>query len=126
MKKSARGSFDRCNVQALDLVETQAHGGEGLIRFARIAERSDVSGNCNFIDVAVLPPGTSIGLHRHSEREEEYYLVLRGRGVMRRNDERFPVAAGDLIRNPCGGAHSLANTGPDDLQIFVFELAVSP
>ena len=117
--------FDRCNLEQLSLAPTEAHGGQGLIRFARVLERADVSGACNFIDFAILPPGTSIGPHRHEDAEEEYYLVLAGTGQMWRNGASFPVQTGDLIRNPCGGAHSLVNTGTEDLKIFVFELAVS-
>jgi mannose-6-phosphate isomerase-like protein (cupin superfamily) len=117
--------FDRCNLEKLPLEPTTAHGGEGRIRFARVLTRHDVSGPCNFIDLAVLPPGTSIGLHRHGDAEEEYYLVLGGTGEMRRNGESFPVETGDLVRNPCGGTHALVNTGTENLKIFVFELAVT-
>jgi mannose-6-phosphate isomerase-like protein (cupin superfamily) len=116
--------FDRCNLGRLSLEKVQAHGGEGLIRFARVADRSALLGGCNFIDLAELPPGTSIGTHTHRSSEEELYLVLEGSGHMVRNGEAFDVAAGDLIRNPPGGTHSLRNTGSGPLRIFVFELEV--
>jgi mannose-6-phosphate isomerase-like protein (cupin superfamily) len=116
--------LDRCNLDHVELVNTRAHGGEGLIRFARIADRDAMAAGCNFIDLAELPPGTSIGLHTHSISEEEFYLVLAGAGEMTRNGEVFRVKAGDLIRNPPGGTHSLRNTGAEDLRIFVFELEV--
>jgi mannose-6-phosphate isomerase-like protein (cupin superfamily) len=45
---------------------------------------------------------------------------------MTRNGNVFPVQAGDLIRNPPGGTHSLRNTGAGYLRIFVFELQVCP
>jgi mannose-6-phosphate isomerase-like protein (cupin superfamily) len=118
--------FDRCNLTRLDLNEVRAHGGEGLIRFARVADRSALLGGCNFIDIAELPPGTSIGSHTHAGSEEELYLVLAGTGQMSRNGETFPVKSGDLIRNPPGGTHSLRNTGSETLRIFVFELEIHP
>lgn len=116
--------FDRSNLDQLDLVKIQAHGGEGLIRFARIVDRNGVAGSCNFIDLAELPPGSSVGTHTHAGSEEEFYLVLSGSGQMTRNGEVFPVGAGDLIRNPPGGTHSLRNTGSEPLRIFVFEVEV--
>jgi mannose-6-phosphate isomerase-like protein (cupin superfamily) len=116
--------FDRCNLDQLELMDSQAHGGEGLIRFARIVDRSGLVGAGNFIDLAELPPGTSIGSHTHASSEEELYLVLAGTGEMSRNGEVFQVQAGDLIRNPPGGTHSLRNSGSEPLKIFVFELEV--
>ncbi len=117
--------FDRCNLGRLSLENIQAHNGDGLIRFVRVADRDALVGGCNFIDLAELPPGTSIGPHTHAGSEEEFYLVLEGAGRMVRNGEVFQVAAGDLIRNPPGGTHSLRNTGPGPLRIFVFELEVA-
>jgi mannose-6-phosphate isomerase-like protein (cupin superfamily) len=114
--------LDRCNLYQLDLAPTCAHGGDGLIRFARIADRAGLDGSCNFIDLAELAPGTSVGLHTHDVSEEEFYLVLTGTGEMTRNGETFTVQPGDLIRNPPGGTHSLRNTGSSPLRIFVFEV----
>lgn len=116
--------FDRCNIYDSDLIAHRAHGGEGLIRFRRIATSEQVSGPCNFLDFARVPPGTTIGEHTHAENEEEFYLILHGRGLMRCNQDEFEVRAGDLIRNPPGGTHSLVNTSDEDLQMFVFELRV--
>jgi mannose-6-phosphate isomerase-like protein (cupin superfamily) len=78
----------------------------------------------NFIDVAEIPPGASIGRHGHTEAEEELYLVLEGEGRMWRDGTAFTVCSGDLIRNAPGGCHGLENTGEGPLRIFVFELAV--
>jgi mannose-6-phosphate isomerase-like protein (cupin superfamily) len=118
--------FDRGNLANLELSDIRAHDGDGLIRFARVVERSQLAGGCNFIDVAELPPGASVGPHTHRSTEEEFYLILAGRGEMTRNGEVFSVEAGDLIRNPPGGTHSLRNSGAEPLKIFVFELEVRP
>lgn len=115
----ARAGNLRTNLFAEPLALVRAHGGAGEIRFRRLVEGS---GTCHFIDVAVLPPGASIGRHRHADDEEEYYLVLAGRGRMWRDGESFDVGAGDLIRNRPGGEHGLENTGDVDLTIFVFEV----
>lgn len=123
MRGSDVGALDRVNVVDVDLAPTVAHGGDDTIGVARIAETGDLAGPCNFIDVAELPPGTSIGRHRHADDEEELYLVLAGRGLMWRDGEEFEVRPGDLVRNRPGGAHGLRNPGPDALRLFVVELA---
>ena len=126
MAASQRGGLDRCNLRHLALTEVCAHGGDGCIRFARIAAAGDLDGGCNFIDYAELPPGASIGRHRHACDEEELYLVLAGNGRMVRDGESFAVAEGDLVRNPPGGEHELCNTGDAPLRLFVVELRVAP
>lgn len=116
--------FDRCNIDSLPMEHTTAHGGEGKILFHRVADSGRLSGALNFIDVAILPPGVSIGRHTHASDEEEFYLVLQGRGRMHRDGKDFEVGPGDLIRNGPGGSHGLVNTGTEPLRIFVFEVRV--
>src|SRR5262245_58308073 len=116
--------FDRCNVGQLPMEPTTAHGGEGEILFHRVADRGRLSGALNFIDVAVLPPGVTIGRHTHAPDEEEFYLVLQGRGRMFRDGTTFDIGPGDLIRNAPGGSHGLVNNGSEPLKIFVFEVRV--
>jgi len=115
-----------CNIFRLPLGPEIAHGGVGTIGAVRIARAAELAGACDFIDYAELPPGTTIGDHRHGPTEEEYYLVLAGTGRLRLEDDVFPVTAGDLVRNPPGGLHGLRNTGPEPLRLFVFQLAVAP
>lgn len=82
------------------------------------------AGGCHFIDHAILPPGVSIGRHKHTENEEEFYLILSGRGRMWQDGEAFEVEAGELVRNRPGGTHGLENIGDVPLEIFVFEVGV--
>ena len=117
--------FARCNIYNLKLDPDRAHDGDGLINFKRIANSSSLSSQCNFIDFASMPPGTTIGDHTHSASEEEFYLILRGEGHMRCGDAEFDVGPGDLVRNPPGGTHGLINTGENNLEMFVFEVKVA-
>jgi oxalate decarboxylase/phosphoglucose isomerase-like protein (cupin superfamily) len=112
--------FQQSNIFGLPLVDEIAHDGTGVIHAVRIATAAQLSPGCEFIDYAIVPPGTSIGDHRHAPHEEEFYLVLSGTGTMRLEDETFPVSAGDLIRNLPGGLHGLANDGIEDLRLFIF------
>jgi len=117
-------SLDHVNIHEVGLSKRIAHDGMGHIGFARLAEATGTVGACNFIDLAVVPPGASIGRHRHSDAEEEFYLVLDGTGTMWCNGEEFSVRSGDLIRNRPGGEHGLENTGDGDIRLFVFEVGV--
>ena len=116
--------FERTNIFAVDLNREIAHGGIGEILTRRIVGANDNSSRCNFIDYTIVPPGSTIGIHTHSHREEEYYLILSGTGKMSCDGRVFTVSAGDLIRNPPGGTHGLENTGVDPITLFVFEVAV--
>ncbi|MGH7151925.1 MAG: cupin domain-containing protein [Planctomycetota bacterium] len=103
------------------LRRTVAHGGKGEIAFARLFRHDDFRAPISFVDYAVIPPGSSIGEHRHGENEE-IYLVLEGEGEMTLEEERFPVGPGTVIVNRAGGLHGLRNTGNADLRIFVVEV----
>ena len=100
-----------------------AHGGTGEILFNRVLEGSQFRGPWNFIDYAVLPPGTSIGRHTHG-RNEEVYLVLEGDGLMFRDGEEFRVRSGSVIYNRPGGTHGLVNDGEGPLRLFVVEVSL--
>lgn len=117
--------FDRCRLFELVLEHGPAHEGQGDVAFRRVAVRDQLGGACNFIDYCEVPPGCTIGRHRHPIDEEEFYLVLGGHGEVWKDGESFPVNAGDLVRNRPGGSHGLRNLGSEPLRLFVFELSVS-
>jgi len=105
----------------LPLQLMRAHGGEGEI-FCHRPFSSDVfEGPWNFVDYAVLPPGTSIGRHRHGDNEE-LYLVLEGSGTMHLDGRDFRVEAGVVVVNRRGGTHGLRNDGNEPLRLFVVEV----
>jgi len=99
----------------------KAHGGDGLIEVSRPFCHSDFKGPWHFVDYAVLPPGTSIGLHTHGNNEELYF-ILEGEGVMTVNDEQRTVVKGDLILNPPGATHGLENPSNKNLRVLVIEV----
>jgi mannose-6-phosphate isomerase-like protein (cupin superfamily) len=107
----------------LALERVVAHGGQGRIGFHRLFEAADFAGPWNFVDYAVLPPGASIGTHRHG-RNEELYLVLEGEGTMQLEGKSIPVRAGHVVLNRPGGEHGLVNTSAAPLRLFVVEVAV--
>jgi dTDP-glucose pyrophosphorylase len=115
-------------VRQLDQLELEsivAHGGDGRIGCRRVFTAADFDGPWNFVDYAVLPPGTSIGRHTHGD-DEELYLVLEGEGTMHLDGADFAVRPGTLIRNRAGGTHGLRNDGDRPIRLLVVEVATSP
>ncbi|GHE97788.1 cupin domain-containing protein [Streptomyces fumanus] len=96
------------------------HGGLGTILAHRLFARAEGGAGAEFIDLAVLPPGTSIGRHRHA-LDRETYVVLSGSGLMYRDGATFRVGAGDVVVNRPYGEHGLVNDSAAELWLLVFE-----
>jgi quercetin dioxygenase-like cupin family protein len=112
---------DVVSTSSVDLEDVVAHGGCGTIGFARLV--SGEGGGLNFVDLAIVPPGATIGRHTHAAEEEEFYLVLEGTARMTLDGRDVRVGPGDLVRNRPGGTHDLVNDGTEPVRIFVFEVA---
>ncbi|MFO0982656.1 MAG: cupin domain-containing protein [Planctomycetota bacterium] len=109
------------NLHDLELQRVAAHDGVGEILWRRVFHQHDFQGPWNFVDYAVLPPGTSIGRHQH-ESDEELYLVLEGEGLMELDGNEFPVRPGSVILNRPHGTHGLRNVSTSAIRIFVVEV----
>jgi mannose-6-phosphate isomerase-like protein (cupin superfamily) len=70
-----------------------------------------------------MPPGTSIGYHRH-QTIEETYIIINGSGRMTVDDETEEVYAGDSIPSKLGGSHGLYNHTQEDLELFVMAVCM--
>lgn len=67
-----------------------------------------------------LPPGDSIGVHRHLS-EDEIILVTRGTARVRLGTKQYTAGPGSTVFIPQGTCIALANVGPDTLtNVFVF------
>lgn len=101
----------------------ECHGGVGALDWIGVLGGDDLKGrHLNFVHDDILPPGVSIGVHRH-ERDEEYYYVVSGRGVMTLDGEQFEVESGDITAVYPGGAHGLENNADEDLRIIVVSVS---
>ena len=67
-------------------------------------------------------PGSEQGLHRH-DTNEQVYVIVRGRGVMKAGGEEQEVGPGTLVFIPPGTDHAIRNTGAETL---TFISATSP
>lgn len=67
----------------------------------------------------VKPGAVSVKYHFHS-KQEEFYLVMSGSGLLRINGEEIPVKAGDVVSAVAGKdtGHQFINNGSEILQIL--------
>ncbi|HEX8890171.1 MAG TPA: cupin domain-containing protein [Pyrinomonadaceae bacterium] len=90
------------------------HGSE--IRPLIDRTTSDIT-RCSLAE-EVLPTGSAVGRHHHTETEEVYY-ILHGTGRMTVGDEVRDVSTGDAVFIPRGHTHSLENTGQEPMTILL-------
>jgi uncharacterized cupin superfamily protein len=67
-----------------------------------------------------IPSGASVCPFHSHFGQWEFFLVRRGAGTVRTTEGRHAVQAGDVFFHPPGHPHQLTNTGPDDLEVFIF------
>lgn len=67
----------------------------------------------------VKPGAVSTKYHSHS-KQEEIFLIMAGKGILRMDNEEVSIKAGDVISKPAGKdiAHQFINNGSEILQIL--------
>jgi uncharacterized cupin superfamily protein len=67
----------------------------------------------------VRPGAKSVKYHSHTA-QEEFFLILSGKGAVRLEGETRPVVRGDFFAKPAGEgvAHQFINTGGETLEIL--------
>ncbi len=113
-------SADRLPIGRLDrtlLKPAQSHGGKGEILVRMVWTVADFTTNFGFLAHAIMPPGTSVGYHRH-DTIEEVYVIMNGCGRMTMDDATEEVHPGDVILNRLGGSHGIYNHTDEELEFF--------
>lgn len=95
----------------------KAHGATQSINFKQVYKQSVDGGNINFIDFAVIPPGSYVGLHRHEEEldqgkeesSQEIYVITQGNGIAILNGDLVRVKQGDALMKGPNGFHGIYN-----------------
>ena len=101
----------------------ECHGGVGVVDWTNVLTTTHIpEAQLGFVHDDVLPPGASIGTHRH-DHEEEYYYIVSGKGVMILDDARFEVESGDITAVFPGGAHGLENPSTEELRVIVMGMS---
>lgn len=95
------------------------HGGKGTVACAEyLGDYAKSVPGVKFVHDDILPPGVSIGEHRHSG-DEEVYVILAGKGTMTVDGIATDVSGGDVCITRSGHSHSLTNSGPEPLRLLV-------
>jgi uncharacterized cupin superfamily protein len=69
--------------------------------------------------LARIPPGASFCPYHAESAQFEFYLVVSGRGSVRRGTGTTDVGPGDAFFFAPGDAHQITNPGPDELAYYV-------
>lgn len=106
------------NFENVKFNKEPAHEGKGEIFISRIP-KDNPSYPFNFIDLLIMPPDTSIGIHTHSVYDAEIYIIVAGQGMMHFDGKEFTVKEGDIILNHPGGTHGLYNNTDTEIKLVV-------
>jgi len=102
----------------LKFVDTVHHkDGKGTIQILDAITKEEMYGTGRFFGVTIIPPGCSIGLHRHTGDFETYYF-LKGTAKVTDNGKEYILHAGDVLQCKDGDTHSCENIGQENLEYF--------
>ncbi len=96
-------------------------GGKGTIKVKSLLDAEEFIGKGRLFAHNIIPPGSSLGYHKH-EGDFETYYILRGEATVNDNGVMKTVKAGDVVYTPPGESHSIENTGSQDLEIMALIL----
>ena len=107
--------------EELQTMNAPHKGGKGAIQAALLLNEGEFEGKGRVFNHCVLKPGCSVGLHRHVNDFEVYY-ILKGKGLYSDNGKLVPVAAGDVAICKNGEEHMLENDSDADLEFIALIL----
>lgn len=112
--------FRHCGEMATQAIENM-RGGKGTVTVQHLLNPDEMLGKGRLFARNTVPPGASIGLHRHQGDSEAYYVIA-GTGVYHDNDRKFEIGPGDLARVDDNDQHSIENTGDVPLEFIALIL----
>ena len=98
------------------------HGGVGSIEHCRVFNPEDFRSDWNSVSYDVLPPGTSIGVHKQTK--EEIYFILEGTGSAAVSGEEREVGPGDMVLAMRGDTHGIKNHSSQTLKMVAISVRV--
>lgn len=96
-------------------------GGKGTVTVKHMLNPDELCGKGRLFAEMTVPPGASVGLHRH-EGEVEAYYYLQGSGLYHDNEQAFEIRAGDMTLVSDHNSHSVENTGDVPLVLIALIL----
>ncbi len=73
-----------------------------------------------YVNIDYVKPGSeSVKYHSHS-KQEEFYFIMSGKGILRIDEEEITIEKGDVISAPAGkdSGHQFINNSEEILQIL--------
>jgi mannose-6-phosphate isomerase-like protein (cupin superfamily) len=98
-------------------VRAEMRGGKGSVAIRHFFKPGEIKAKCRLCSRLILPPGASIGPHKH-ETEDELFIIERGVGILDDGRNRTKVEPGDAILTGNGESHSISNEGKEPLEII--------
>lgn len=90
-------------------------GGDGEVRIEHLwLPGGDLKAKTRLFARLTLPPGASIGFHRHDNEEEVFYIVS-GRALMNDDGVESELCPGDTILTGGGAGHAVESVGGEPL-----------
>lgn len=96
-------------------LEPNLKGGRGTTQVVDILTREELAGAGRLFGVSIIPPGGSIGSHRHTGDFEVYY-ILSGSARVTLDSQVRELTPGDMTMCEDGHTHSIENTGAEELR----------
>ncbi len=91
--------------------------GKGDIAICDIATSNMMRSRNRCFIIIRLKQGDSLGVHRH-EQECEIYYVMQGRGWYRDNEQEYEIQAGEAVICQDGDSHGISNNEKEEL-VFI-------
>lgn len=104
--------------KAEELIVTETpcfKGGQGVTRVVDILSKEELQGAGRLFAVSILPPGSSIGYHKHDSDFEVYY-ILSGEAEVNLDGEIRRLRPGDMTCCADGSSHGISNPGNEELR----------
>ena len=98
-------------------IKENMRGGNGSIEILHLLEKEELKGKSRLVAKMTIKPNDSVGLHKH-ENEEEIYYIIKGKGLLNDNGVNKNVEKGMVILTSDGEEHSIINNGTEDLEIM--------
>lgn len=98
-------------------IRHQMRGGKESVTIRHFFSKDELSAKCRLCGRLVLPPGASIGMHKH-EMEDEVFIIERGKGILDDGHSQTNVESGDVILTGNGAEHALINNGNEPLELI--------
>ena len=99
------------------------NGGKGTVQYRRALDTSVFAGPWAYVDHFVVPPGASIGAHRHTLVAEVFYVMNGDGKATVGNEDTADIHNGDAIPIRLNEVHSFENTGTQPLEFMVIGVA---